>query len=586
MPFTPPHSGSTGGTKLRHGFWYRIDRYSGSGSGTSRGSGSGTSSSGGSGTGSSGSGTSSSSSSGTGTSAADRPVRAHPGVVLQAVAHRAPVLLEPVLRAADRPVRAHPGVVLQAVAHRAPVLPAVALQAAARRARVLLGAAPQAAAHRAPALPAAELPAAVHPVRALPALALPVAARRAPSSGTGTSGSGTSGSGSSGTGTSGSGKSGTGLPVLALPAAARRAPALRHRHFWQRYVLVLFFWWHAFRDGRPEFVHLLRIRLAHRQRICAAVGNANGNVGTFDPNECDCRIGAGIGSDADSEWQPDSFQRREVVSTQKFSYGTFEFTSRVAGVYSGSVTTGFLYATNSETEIDMEQVGNKPDAVDCTNWQGVSNFQDTQVFGYDQGNSHDFKIVWQPGYVDWYVDGTLVVHHTQAVPSAPAPFLFSAWGTNSSILGRHGHDRTDSLHVHQQLQDTRNNRLRNLVCLWQMKGCGWTHPLTQPAKPEFNVCRRRILRFDRPPSSVVPHSSWGIWAGPGPAGWLLPTLEKLRRDSPNQRTRVADEAAKDSKSRWVFQNCVNILATGRASAYESRTGCRRGIAPQAVPASQ
>jgi beta-glucanase (GH16 family) len=125
----------------------------------------------------------------------------------------------------------------------------------------------------------------------------------------------------------------------------------------------------------------------------------------------------------------------EVMTKQTFGYGTFEFTSRVVNVLSGSVTTGFLYASNSTTEIDMEQVGNKPDAVDCTNWHGESNFQDTQVYGYNQANSHDFKIVWQPGFVDWYVDGDLVVHHTQAVPSASAPFLFSAWGTNKSTWG-------------------------------------------------------------------------------------------------------------------------------------------------------
>jgi len=165
------------------------------------------------------------------------------------------------------------------------------------------------------------------------------------------------------------------------------------------------------------------------------VGNANGNVGTFDP------MNVTVGSELVlSLTQTQSGSQilssgAEVMTLRKFGYGTFEFTSRVAGVYSGSITTGFLYAPSSETEIDMEQVGNKADAVDCTNWRGVSNFQDTQVFGLDQGNSHDFKIVWQPGYVDWYVDGQLVVHHTQAVPSVAAPFLFSAWGTNKSTWG-------------------------------------------------------------------------------------------------------------------------------------------------------
>ena len=142
----------------------------------------------------------------------------------------------------------------------------------------------------------------------------------------------------------------------------------------------------------------------------------------------------------------------EVISKQTFTYGTFEFTSRVSEALSGSDAGGFLYATNSETEIDMEQVGNKPDAVDCTNWQGVSNFQDTQVFGFDQTNSHDFKIVWQPTFVDWYVDGKLVVHHTQACPERSGLLSVQYLGHEQLFLGRHGHDWTDALHVHQQLQ--------------------------------------------------------------------------------------------------------------------------------------
>jgi beta-glucanase (GH16 family) len=165
------------------------------------------------------------------------------------------------------------------------------------------------------------------------------------------------------------------------------------------------------------------------------VGNVNGNVGTFDPNNVT------VGSElvlALTQTQNGSQIKSvgsEVITKQTFTYGTFEFTSRISEALSGSDAGGFLYASNSATEIDMEQVGNKADAVDCTNWHGTSNFQDTQVFGFDQTNSHDFKIVWQPSFVDWYVDGQLVVHHTQAVPSAPAYFLFNIWGTNSSSWG-------------------------------------------------------------------------------------------------------------------------------------------------------
>jgi beta-glucanase (GH16 family) len=165
------------------------------------------------------------------------------------------------------------------------------------------------------------------------------------------------------------------------------------------------------------------------------VGNANGNVGTFDP------MNVSVGSElvlSLTQTQNGSqilSSGSEVMTKQKFTYGTFEFTSRVDNVLSGSDSSGFLYAPNSSTEIDMEQVGNKPDAVDCTNWKGVSNFQDTEITGFHQGNSHDFKIVWTATNVDWYVDGQLVVSHTQAVPSAPAPFLFNMWGTNKSTWG-------------------------------------------------------------------------------------------------------------------------------------------------------
>jgi beta-glucanase (GH16 family) len=163
------------------------------------------------------------------------------------------------------------------------------------------------------------------------------------------------------------------------------------------------------------------------------VGNVNGNVGTVYPSNVSVGSYLVLSLKQTRQGTQILSSGSEVGTKQAFTYGTFEFTSRVVNVASGSISSGFLYASNSVTEIDMEQVGNKPNAVDCTNWKGVSNFQDTEITGYNQRNSHAFKIVWRPTYVDWYVNGRLVVHHTRAVPSAPAPFLFNMWDPTSQL---------------------------------------------------------------------------------------------------------------------------------------------------------
>ena len=165
------------------------------------------------------------------------------------------------------------------------------------------------------------------------------------------------------------------------------------------------------------------------------VGNVNGNGGTFSPSNVS--VGSELILTLSQKQQGSGIVSAgaEVHTKQPFSYGTFEFTSWVSAAVSGTTASGFLFTNNSQTEIDMEQTGDRPYAVDCTNWSGLSNYQDTEVTGFDQLLPHDFKIVWQPNEVDWYVDGQLVVAHTDSVPSAPAPFLFNMWGTNNSAWG-------------------------------------------------------------------------------------------------------------------------------------------------------
>jgi hypothetical protein len=229
---------------------------------------------------------------------------------------------------------------------------------------------------------------------------------------TGTSsGSGTSSTGSSGSGTSSSGSSGSGSSTGSSGNSGSPSVVGPSEFTFSGYE------WETHNGSAPP------------------VGNVNGNVGTFDPMNVSVGSELVLSLTQSQNGSQILSSGSEVMTKQTFSYGTFEFTSRVDNVLSGSDSSGFLYAPNSLTEIDMEQVGNKPDAVDCTNWKGVSNFQDTEITGFHQGNSHDFKIVWAATHVDWYVDGQLVVSHTQAVPNAPAPFLFNMWGTNKSTWG-------------------------------------------------------------------------------------------------------------------------------------------------------
>ena len=187
------------------------------------------------------------------------------------------------------------------------------------------------------------------------------------------------------------------------------------------------------------------------------MGNINGNVGTFDPNNV--TVGSELALALTQTKSGGGIQSvgSEVISKQTFTYGTFEFTSRVSEALSGSDAGGFLYATNSETEIDMEQVGNKPDAVDCTNWHGVSNFQDTQVFGFDQTNSHDFKIVWEPpsSTGTWMAK---LLCTTLRVSRGLRHTFVQYMGTRTALPGRHGNDWTPryiyvrSSKVHQVVQ--------------------------------------------------------------------------------------------------------------------------------------
>jgi endo-1,3-1,4-beta-glycanase ExoK len=136
----------------------------------------------------------------------------------------------------------------------------------------------------------------------------------------------------------------------------------------------------------------------------------------------------------------------EIRSKQLFGYGTYVWVARAASTsatphgngsaVSGTVTDVFNFISDSETEIDFEYQGQTPSTLEMTNYSTVSHSQSTAtpVPGADS-SFHEYKYVWNPGRIEFYLDGTLVSTHTEHIPSAPAAVMVNLWGTNSTSFG-------------------------------------------------------------------------------------------------------------------------------------------------------
>lgn len=142
----------------------------------------------------------------------------------------------------------------------------------------------------------------------------------------------------------------------------------------------------------------------------------------------------------------------EVRSVNTYGYGTYQFTMRMAStaatptapgtVVSGSDSGAFTFINNSQTEIDIEYLGNNPNNIWLTNWVNptpanpptLEQFDEPAIAGLADG-FHQYNIIWTPGKVQWYIDGKLVTTHTKNVPSTPAYIMMNFWGTNQTSWG-------------------------------------------------------------------------------------------------------------------------------------------------------
>lgn len=140
-----------------------------------------------------------------------------------------------------------------------------------------------------------------------------------------------------------------------------------------------------------------------------------------------------------------------ISSKQTYGYGTFEWTMQMSSTatspsppaisnsglpVSGSVSAGFIYVNNSQTEIDFEFCGDDPNTLFATNWKTVNNSTSYLVPAFAlSGETHTFKFVWSRKSISYYLDGVLKAVSTTNVPSAPAYFMISHWGSNNPWFG-------------------------------------------------------------------------------------------------------------------------------------------------------
>lgn len=140
-------------------------------------------------------------------------------------------------------------------------------------------------------------------------------------------------------------------------------------------------------------------------------------------------------------------------SVQKFGFGTYTFVMRestvsptadgAGGTVTGGVSSAFLYLPNSESEIDLEFLGDN-NAMWGTNWKNPNpavppTFAERTTTEFSNSDLatgfHTYQMVWTSKAVAWYIDGKLVANHTSNVPQAPAYIMLQHRGTNSNQWG-------------------------------------------------------------------------------------------------------------------------------------------------------
>jgi Glycosyl hydrolases family 16 len=142
-----------------------------------------------------------------------------------------------------------------------------------------------------------------------------------------------------------------------------------------------------------------------------------------------------------------------ILSKELFGFGTYDFEMRMSsqsptpegdGTSStGAISSAFIYYNKSESEIDLEFLGNE-NAMWVSSWRNPTPALDPTPLLKISDKVADpnlatrfrhYSLVWTPTTVDVYIDGTKVAHQTEHVPQNPAHIILQHRGTNSNKWG-------------------------------------------------------------------------------------------------------------------------------------------------------
>jgi hypothetical protein len=142
-----------------------------------------------------------------------------------------------------------------------------------------------------------------------------------------------------------------------------------------------------------------------------------------------------------------------IISRERFGFGTYDFEMRMSSLsptphgsgksLTGAISSGFIYYNKSESEIDLEFLGNE-NSLWISSWRNPqpaiapssrSKTSNKVVDGDLATQFRKYSMVWAPKTIDLYIDGIRRAHQTEHVPQTPAHIILQHRGTNSGKWG-------------------------------------------------------------------------------------------------------------------------------------------------------